>query len=81
MNERNDTFEVVGGGDAPLTTEQKSCLLRASRAELRRLHAELYRLKSLNTRYAGGPISATEAEIECLSAAVSWLWNHKGGGP
>jgi hypothetical protein len=81
MNERNDTFEVVGGGDTPLTAEQKACLLRAARTELRKLQAELYRLKSINTRYAGGPIAATEAEIECLSAAVSWLWNHKGGGP
>lgn len=72
-------FEVVGGGDSPLTTEAKACLLRAARRELHRLEAELHRLQMLNRRHAQGPIEATEAEIDCLSGAITWLWNHRSG--
>ena len=72
-------FEVVGGGDTPLTTEQKACLLRAARNELRKLQAELYRLQQLPPRHMAGPIQATEAERDCLSAGISWLWNHRSG--
>jgi len=64
-----------------LTDEAKACLLRAARAELKRLQAEGYRLAQLSTRYAAGPIAANAAEIDCLSAGISWLWNHKGSGP
>lgn len=64
-----------------LTDEVKTCLLRAARRELNILQAEAYRLAQLNSRYAAGPIAANAAEIECLSAGISWLWNHKGGGP
>jgi len=74
-----NVFEVVGGGDAPLTTEQKACLLRAAREKLRKLEAELYRLQTLNRRHARGPIEATEAEIDCMSGAITWLWNHRSG--
>lgn len=69
------SFEVVGGGD-DLEVEAKSCLLRAARAELRKLRAERYRLTLLPTRYAGGPIAATDSEIDCLSKGISWLFNY-----
>lgn len=65
--------------ETTLTSEQKLCLLRASRRHLRQLQDELYRLQQLNVRHMAGPIQATEAEIECLGAAISWLWNHRGG--
>jgi hypothetical protein len=65
----------VGGGD-DLEVEAKSCLLRAARAELRKLRAERYRLTLLPTRYAGGPIAATDSEIDCLSKGISWLFNY-----
>lgn len=68
------TFEIVSGPD-PLGAEAKSCLLRAARTELRKLRAELHRLQLLPVRYAGGPILATEAEIDCLAKGISWLWN------
>jgi len=57
-----------------LEVEPKSCLLRAARNELRKLEAELYRLQNLNRRHAQGPIEATEAEIDCLSKGITWLW-------
>lgn len=74
-------FEVVDGGDAVLSIQSKSCLLRAARTELRKMQAELYRLQTLPPRYMAGPIAATEAEIDCLSQGITWLWNHKGSGP
>lgn len=67
-----NTFVVVDGD--LLTPEQKSCMLRAAREKILMLSSELDRLRSLPTRYAGGPIAAVEQEIECLSAGVSWLW-------
>jgi hypothetical protein len=68
----HNTFVVVDGD--VLTPEQKGCLLRAARKELDFLGDELDRMRRLPTRYAGGPIAVVEAEIECLSAGVSWLW-------
>jgi hypothetical protein len=67
-----NTFIVVEGD--VLTPEQKGCLLRAARKELDFLTDELDRMRRLPTRYAGGPVEVVEAEIECLSAGVSWLW-------
>lgn len=75
----DEKFTVIGGGDVPLTNEQRACLLRAARRELRWLQAELYRLQQLPPRHMEGPIAATEAEIDCLGAAISWLWNHRSG--
>lgn len=71
-------FEVISDS-VPLTTDAKSCLLRAARAELRKLQAELYRLQTLPPRHMAGPIAATEAEIDCLSHGIAWLWNHRSG--
>jgi len=72
--EGGNTFTVVGGGEPPLSVEARACLLRAARKELRHLQAELYRLQSLPSRHMQGPIEATQAEIDCLGAGISWLW-------
>lgn len=69
-----EKFEVVGGGIPPLGVEAKACMLRELRTGLRKLEAELYRLQNLNRRHARGPIEATEQEIDCLSAGITWLW-------
>lgn len=76
-----NTFIVIEGDI--LTPEQKSCLLRAARKELDFLTGELDRMRQLPTRYAAGPVEVVTAEIECLSAAVSWLWrvSHTGASP
>lgn len=81
MAPNNDTFEVVSGGDGVLSVESKACLLRAARTELRKMQAELYRLQTLPPRHMLGPIAATEAEIDCLSQGITWLWNHRGSDP
>lgn len=71
-------FEVVDGPE-PLGAEAKSCLLRAARTAYRQLEAELDRLRTLNRRHMQGPIEATEAEMDCLAAGISWLWNTPTG--
>lgn len=57
-----------------LTAAQKGCLLRAARKELDMLQDELDRMQRLNRRHMRGPIEAVEAEIDCLSEAVTKVW-------
>jgi hypothetical protein len=69
------TFEVVGGGDTPLSVEARSCILRACRKEMRHLQAEAYRYSTLSQRYASGLLKVTEQEMDCLGAGIVWLNN------
>lgn len=57
-----------------LSTEERACLLRAARRQLKVLNAELHRLESLPLRYAEGPIGACMQERDCLAASITWLW-------
>jgi len=59
-----------------LGIDERACLLRAARRQLRSLQAELHRLESLPSNYAAGPVAATQAELNCLTRAVNWLWFH-----
>jgi hypothetical protein len=61
------------------TPAQKACLLRAARKELDMLANELDRMQRLNRRHMIGPIAAVEAEIDCLAAGVTELWNQPEG--
>jgi hypothetical protein len=59
----------------PLPADQRSCLLRAARREVRRLESEVQRHELiLPAKYAAGPLTAARVELECLSLAVAWLW-------
>lgn len=69
----NGPFEVIGGGE-DLSVESRACLLRAARRQLRTLQAELYRFQQLPPRHAAGVMEATQAEIDCLSLGINWLW-------
>lgn len=57
-----------------LQVEQRACLLRAARRELRALQAEHHRLESLPARVSAGPLAVCQKELECISLAVAWLW-------
>lgn len=61
-------------GEQPLGADERACLLRAARRQLRALQAELHRLEQLPSIYAMGPVSAAQAELNCLMRAVNWLW-------
>lgn len=70
---RPPTFEVVAPPD-PLAIEWRSCLLRAGRRQLLALESEMDRHRSLDSRYAGAVIEATQMEIDCLQQGIAWLW-------
>lgn len=60
---------------AVLTVKSRSCLLRAARQRLAQLHEEYDGM-------AGRPAIGTRqeelfAEIACITASISWLWNQK----
>lgn len=67
------TFRVLGPED-PLDVEQRSCLLRAARRGLLAMEDELERHRHLDSRYAQAVIDATQMELDCLQAAIAWLW-------
>lgn len=70
---KDDAFTVVGPPDE-LGVEERACLLRAGRKQLEALQSELLRMEQLPTAYAAGPVAAVQAEINCLSRGISWLW-------
>lgn len=64
-------------GRRALSTAERACLLRAARADLRRMEMELDRLHRLmRVGVKGATESATiiQLQYECLSGAVRWLW-------
>lgn len=68
------TFEVIPEAPDELTVEQRSCLLRAGRRQLLALEDEQNRHRTLDARYGGAVIEATQMEIDCLQGAIAWLW-------
>lgn len=66
-------FTIVTDPD-PLALEWRSCLLRGARRQLLALEDEMARYQSLNSRYSGAVIEATQMEIDCLQQGIAWLW-------
>lgn len=55
-----------------LTVPQRACLLRAARKQLEVYNDALQHLLTMNAPSAD--IEAAIAEIQCVQAAISWLW-------
>lgn len=69
---------TLTGPDEPLPADARACLLRAARRALLNLTDEMRRLENMPIRYAHAPMEATQAEMDCLSLGIAWLWRLPG---